>query len=66
MFNSIIISTSIIGSVLLLTTSLKSVNEIFLNNKNPPKIFYIINGFTICFSSTVFIFCSYIVIKKLN
>ena len=64
MLNTIIISTSVLGYVLLLTTSLKSVNEIFLNNKNPPKIFYIINGLTICFSSTIFIVCSYIAIKN--
>jgi hypothetical protein len=65
-YNKVILSSSLIGSILLIATSLNGLNKGLLHNKTPPKIFYIINGLIICASSLTFVYCLHLSTNKLN
>ena len=55
MSNSIILFSSLFGSVYLMTKSLEFINRSFLENKTIPRELFIINGFTFMASGTIFI-----------
>ena len=54
MSNSIILFSSLFGSVYLMSVSLGLINKTLLN-KNTPRKIIIINGLTFVFSATIFI-----------
>jgi ABC-type Na+ efflux pump permease subunit len=55
MSNSIILFSSLFGSVYLMTISLGLINSSFLENKKIPRKLIIINGLTFVASSSIFI-----------
>ena len=55
MSNSIILFSSLFGSVYLMTISLGLINRSFLDNKKIPRELIIINGLTFVASSSIFI-----------
>jgi len=55
MSNSIILFSSLFGSVYLMSTSLGFINKTFLENKKIPHELIFINGFTFVASSSIFI-----------
>jgi hypothetical protein len=55
MSNSIIIFSSLFGSVYLMSISLGLINMSFLDNKKIPRELIIINGLTFVTSSYIFI-----------
>ena len=56
MYNSIIISSCLFGSVYLFSKSLELINMSFLENKRPPGKLIIINGLTFFVSGTILIY----------
>ena len=56
MYNSIILSSCLFGSVYIFSTSLQSINRSFLENKKIPNILIIINGLTLIISGSVFLY----------
>jgi hypothetical protein len=55
MYNSIILFSSLFGSVYLMSISLGMINSSILENKKLPQELIIINGFTFAISSSIFI-----------
>jgi len=55
MSNSIILFSSLFGSVYLMTISLGLINRSFLENTKIPRELLIINGLTFVASSSIFI-----------
>jgi len=55
MYNSIILFSSLFGSVYLMSVSVKLTNRMLLENKKIPHELIIINGLTIGMSSFIFI-----------
>ena len=55
MSNSIILFSSVFGSVYLMSISLGLINRSFLENKKIPRKLIIINGLTFIVSSSIFI-----------
>ena len=55
MSNSIILFSSLFGSVYLMSISLGLINRSFLENKKIPRELIIINGLTFIVSSSIFI-----------
>jgi len=55
MTNSIILFSSLFGSVYLMSISLGLINRSFLENKKIPRELIIINGLTFMVSSSIFI-----------
>ena len=55
MSNSIILFSSLFGSVYLMSISLGSINKSLLENKKIPRELMIINGLTFVVSSYIFI-----------
>lgn len=56
MYNSIILSSWLLGSAYILSTSLQSINMSFLENKKIPNNLIIINGLTFIISGSVFLY----------
>jgi hypothetical protein len=56
MYNSIILSSCLFGSVYLCSTSLVLINKSFLSNKKIPNELIIINGLTFLISGFVIIY----------
>ena len=56
MYNSIILSSCLFGSVYIFSTSLQSINRSFLENKKIPNNLIIINGLTLIISGSVFLY----------
>ena len=56
MYNSIILSSCLFGSVYIFSTSLQSINRFFLENKKIPNNLIIINGLTLIISGSVFLY----------
>ena len=56
MYNSIIISSCLFGSVYLFSTSLLLMNISFLENKKIPNSLIIINSLTFIISGSVFLY----------
>jgi hypothetical protein len=56
MSNSIILSSSLFGSVYLMSISLGLINESLLENKKIPNNLIIINGLTFIISGSVFLY----------
>ena len=56
MYNSIILSSCLFGSVYIFSTSLQSINRSFLKNKKIPNNLIIINGLTLIISGSVFLY----------
>jgi hypothetical protein len=54
MYNSIILSSCLFGSVYIFSKSLESINRSFLENKKIPKKLIIINGLTCIISASLF------------
>jgi hypothetical protein len=54
-YNSIILFSSLFGSVYLMSTSLECINRSLLENKKIPRELIIINGLTFVVSSSIFI-----------
>jgi len=55
MFNSIILCSSLFGSVYLMSISLGFINRRLLENKKIPRELIIINGLTFVVSTSIFI-----------
>jgi hypothetical protein len=55
MYNSIILSSSIFGSIILFSTSLVLINNSLLENKPIPKKVHLINGLTFIISGSILI-----------
>jgi len=55
MSNSIILFSSLFGSVYLMSISLGLINRLLLENKKLPHELIIINGLTFAISSSIFI-----------
>ena len=62
MYNSIIISSCLFGSIYLFSQSLYLLNISFIENKKPPTELIIINGLTFVATGTIFI-SSYLLLK---
>jgi len=60
MHNSIILSSTLFGSVYLFGVSLVLINRSHLENKKTPKILIIINGLTFMMSSSVLAYSFYL------
>jgi hypothetical protein len=56
MSNSIILSSSLFGSVYLMSISLGLINGLLLENKKIPNNLIIINGLTFIISGSVFLY----------
>jgi len=56
MYNSIILSSCLFGSVYLISISLELINLSLLENKKIPHKLIIINGLTFVVSSSIFIY----------
>ena len=56
MSNSILLSSSLFGSVYLMSISLGLINGSLLDNKKIPREFIIINGLTFIISGSVFLY----------
>jgi hypothetical protein len=54
MYNSIILSASLFGSVYLFSKSLQLINKSFLENRKIPQEVFLINGVTFVASSSIF------------
>ena len=54
MYNSIILSSCLFGSVYIFSISLQAINRSFLENKKISNNLIIINGLTIIISGSVF------------
>lgn len=55
MYNSVILFSSLFGSVYLMSISLGLINRSFLENKKIPRELIIINGLTFVVSGYIFI-----------
>jgi len=67
MSNSIILFSSLFGSVYLMSISLGLINRSLLENKKIPRELIIINGLTFAMSSSIFICaCHYQICPILN
>lgn len=55
MTNSVILFSSLFGSVYLLSTSLRCINKLMIKNERPPTGLIIINGLTFVASGYIFI-----------
>lgn len=58
MFNSIILSSCLFGSVYIFSKSLDTINKSFLENKKISNKLIIINGLTCIISGSVFFYTS--------
>ena len=56
MYNSIILSSCLFGSVYIFSKSLEAINKSFLENKKIPNKLFIINGLTCIISGSVFLY----------
>lgn len=56
MYNSIIVSSCLFGSVYIFSTSLHAINGSFLENKKIPNNLIIINGLTFIISGYIFLY----------
>jgi hypothetical protein len=56
MYNSIILSSCLFGSVYIFSISLQAINRSFLENKKISNNLIIINGLTIIISGSVFLY----------
>ena len=56
MYNSIILSSCLFGSVYIFSKSLENINKSFLENKKIPNKLIIINGLTCIISGSVFLY----------
>ncbi len=56
MYNTIILSSCLFGSVYLSSKSLKLINDIFLKNKKIPYTLIVINGLTFLLSGSIFLY----------
>lgn len=56
MYNSIILSSCLFGSVYLFSKSLELINISFLENKKIPHNLLLINGLTILMSGSIFVY----------
>lgn len=56
MYNSIILSSCLFGSVYIFSTSLQAINRSFLENKKIQNNLIIINGLTLIISGFVFLY----------
>ncbi len=59
MYNSIILSGSLFGSVYLFSKSLETINMSQLENKKIPKKLILINNLTFVLSGSIFIYFTY-------
>jgi len=60
MYNSVILSSYLFGSVYLFSVSLKLINMSFIENKKMPVKLIIINGLTLVLSGSIIIYnCTY-------
>ena len=66
MYNNIIISSCIFGSVYIFSNSLKLINNNFLKNKKNSFMLIVINGLTITICSSIFIYNSIKAVKMLG
>jgi hypothetical protein len=57
MYNSIIVSSCLFGSVYICSTSLQAINRPFLENKKIPNNLIIINSSIFIISGSVFLYC---------
>ncbi len=63
MDNSIILSSCLFGSIYLFSTSLKMINETFLENNKINYKLIMINGLTFIMSGSIFLYSFYKSIK---
>jgi hypothetical protein len=56
MYKFIILSSYLFGSVYIFSTSLQSINRLFLENKKIPNKLIIINSLTFIISGSVFLY----------
>lgn len=56
MYNSIILSSCLFGSVYIFSTSLQAINRSFLENKKIQNNLIIINGLTFIISGSIFLY----------
>ena len=56
MYNSIILSSCLFGSVYIFSTSLQLINRSFLENNKTSNNLIIINGLTFIISGSVFLY----------
>lgn len=56
MYNSIILSSCLFGSVYIFSTSLQAINRCFLENKKILNNLLILNGLTLIMSGSVFLY----------
>jgi hypothetical protein len=59
MFNSIILSGSLFGSVYLFSKSLETINMSQLENRKIPKHLILINNLTFVLSGSIFMYFTY-------
>ena len=64
MYNSIILTSCVFGSVYIFSKSLENINRSLLENKKIPNNLIIINGLTYIFSGSVFLYGIGHMIKK--
>lgn len=57
MYNSIIISSYLFGSIYIFSKSLETINRSFLENKKIPNKLIIINGLICLISGSGFLYC---------
>ncbi len=55
MYNSIVLASSLFGSVYLFSTSLLSINTSLLENKKMSNNFILINGFILAISGSIIV-----------
>lgn len=65
MYNSIIISSGLFGSVYLFSKSLYLINRLLLEEKEVPPVLFLINGSTFIMSGSIFIY-SFTLVKWSN
>lgn len=58
MYNHIILSSSLFGSIYLFSTSLILTNKALLEDKKIPNGVFIINGLTMFVSGFIFVYCN--------
>lgn len=64
MYNSIILSSCLLGSVYLTVKSLEQINISLMQNKSIPKRLILLNSLCFTFSSLNFYMISYIIKNK--
>ena len=66
MYNYIILSTSIFGSIYLMSKSLECINRPFIENREVPTKLILVNGFIFGVSSTLFIYTNFRLLNQIN